>query len=72
MKLTPWFPKHVKPRRIGIYSTSYLGGGEGFSYWDGSAWWNQHPDKWSAKRDHWRTNGANQRKSWRGLAKEPK
>ena len=68
LKLTPWFDGSIKPVRAGVYETSY--GRSGYAYFDGKRWgWvNATVEQASKDQD---TNGAFQRKRWRGLAEDP-
>lgn len=68
-KVTPWFPCHVLPIRIGVYEIQAAG--NLYRFFDGAKW---HMGASSITTAH---NGrhtwlvTNNRK-WRGLAKEPK
>lgn len=67
MRLTDWFAPHIKPARVGVYSTLH-DGHYGYSFWNGARWggqWNS-PEKAAANREH---PLADQRKTWRGLAR---
>ena len=68
MKLTPWYPPHIKPVRVGVYETLRKGC---FQYWNGE-WWGY----WSStKKDAFGLNGGKsvfQHPRWRGLAHPPK
>jgi hypothetical protein len=70
MKLTEWYPAHIKPVRKGVYETS-RSGRLGYSYWTGRQWTNQ--SRYAAYADRHKTwiTGANQKKNWRGLAEPP-
>lgn len=41
MKLTEWYPAHIKPVRVGWYEIGTVGASEGeLMFWDGSLlWW---------------------------------
>jgi len=67
MKLTPWFPKTVKPIRPGVYQVDYAGN---YSYWTGDSWCLSICDRHSAFRI--RQPSRIQDRTWRGLAEEPK
>lgn len=73
--LTPWFPSDVKPFRSGLYELhpklSWFGK---WCWFDAqqNAWSNAGDTKERAMANKGWTNGANQRKSWRGLTKEEK
>lgn len=74
-KLTPWFPGHIKPVRVGVYQLP-SGGGEketGFQYWNGSAWgmWTFTATTAYLFRGSL-ANDMYQNDKWHGLAKEPK
>lgn len=74
MKLTPWYPGHVKPVRVGVYAVAFKSKEQPmFSNWNGKYW-----GTWA-----WRPEAANRWKNsigiigeldfyWRGIAKEPK
>lgn len=67
MRLTDWYPPHIKPARVGVYSTLH-DGHYGFSYWNGSRWggqW-QTAEKAAENKEH---ALADQRKTWRGVAR---
>lgn len=38
MKLTEWYPAHIKPMRVGIYETKHWLYGQGFRLWNGEYW----------------------------------
>jgi hypothetical protein len=58
-KLTPWFPAHIKPVRVGDYECT----GSSFKWhWNGAIWCNNGYDKWPC---------LNQKRVWRGLAEDP-
>jgi hypothetical protein len=69
-KFTPWFPADVKPVRIGVYETRFGDNPRisGFSEWAGE-WSNQTSVNGG---DNFFSDGAIQKKEWRGLAKAPK
>ena len=69
MKLTPWFPSHVKPVHVGIYKTR-VGhwDSEFFSYWNGRQWSIGYPSMKTAMMNK-RTTAAHQSKTWQGIAK---
>ncbi|WP_321853144.1 hypothetical protein [Burkholderia cenocepacia] len=73
--LTEWFPPHIKPIHVGVYSacmevvtdrfgTSHLE--YGFARWDGHRWGAMCSDIRSAE-ELLRRHAASQAKSWRGL-----
>lgn len=67
-KLTPWFPPHIKPVRVGVYPIKC--DAKMFAKWDGLRWsaaaFTTTPDQW------YFGSFAAQGKSWRGLTKETK
>jgi hypothetical protein len=69
MKLTPWFDPWVRPKRKGVYQTSWFG--DGYSYFNGAEWTNQRETVASALYFKHNTEGAAQEKAWRGLAEKP-
>ena len=71
MKLTEWYPAHIKPVREGVYETS-MSGRRGYSYWTGRQWSNQSKHAVYTERSKAWIGGANQKKNWRGLAEPPK
>lgn len=72
-ELTPVFPAHIKPVRVGVYHTR-MGRDDGYSLWRGNEWGHQwvRPGDAAARPDG---NGggtpACQSKEWRGLAADP-
>lgn len=74
MKLTPWYPGHVKPVRVGVYERDYAENPKSsrprFCYWDGAAWGCYGMTKDNAK--NFSLASAAQSLPWRGIAKEPK
>jgi len=70
MKLTPWFDPWVKPKRKGVYRTSWFG--DGYAWFDGKEWSNQNGSIEEASRNRRWNQGAAQEKAWRGLARAPK
>lgn len=75
MKLTPWYPGHVKPVRVGVYERDYADNLKcrrpRFCYWDGIAW-NCHGTTKEHAEIFKDTPSAYQFLEWRGIAKEPK
>ena len=67
MKLTPWFPKTVKPVWPGIYQVDFAGS---YSYWTGSYWYLPARTRHQAFRV--RRPAQIQAHRWRGLIEEPK
>lgn len=70
MKLTEWYPAHIKPVRKGVYETD-MSGRLGYSYWTGKQWSNQSLNAAYAERYKTWTQLASQEKKWRGLAEPP-
>lgn len=72
MKFTKWFGPEQKPVRVGAYETSFHGF-DGFSWFDGCMWGNQSQTHHGAL-ERWeqdKHDGAEQDKTWRGLAEKP-
>lgn len=69
LKLTPWFPGHVKPAHDGVYEAT-LWGITCLHHWNGSYW-----GKPGGDIEHATAAGENkyhhQEMSWRGLAVKP-
>lgn len=67
--LTPWYPPHIKPVRVGVYETRviFMSEGENYQYWDGTQW------GYCAHRPEYCTNFPSelQNRCWRGLAHPP-
>ena len=69
MNLTPWYPPHLKPVRVGVYQAipKHVPDCRVYSYWNGFKWF------W----DSWTVDGArlnrnvsmHQDKRWRGMVK---
>ena len=38
MRLTPWYPAHTRPVRVGVYNASQFFNEHIYRYWDGE-WW---------------------------------
>ena len=70
-KLTPWFPAHIKPARPGVYFVKGAAGMRGYAYWSGRLWGWRLGSAQRAAEQQW-GEGADQFKTWCGLAKEPK
>lgn len=71
LKLTPWFPGHIKPERVGVYQ-QYNGWGEiGYQRWDGRRWhsWSNTPN--GAANTVFLAALSFQNDKWRGLAAKP-
>jgi hypothetical protein len=68
MKLTPWFPAHVKPVYPGVYEVRFPPG-KWYRRWDGKRWCvgNRNPEI-AANRVLLPVD----KREWRGLAKPPK
>lgn len=37
-KLTPWFPPHIKPVRVGVYETDAMDDAPCYQHWNGYIW----------------------------------
>lgn len=68
-KLTPWFPPHIKPVRMGVYEVKEPVAAPWYRWWNGKRWLlggsqiaaagrNNKPTPWGAT-------------AWRGLAEAP-
>jgi hypothetical protein len=68
MKLTPWFPAHIKPVYPGVYEVRFPPG-TWYRRWDGTRWYSGDSDKKIAALST--LKGASPL-PWRGLAKPPK
>jgi hypothetical protein len=69
-KLTPWFPGHIKPLRVGVYERQRAAFWTIFSYWDGKRWGFNHDTAADALRDR-KFHSYSQGMPWRGLASDP-
>ena len=69
MKLTPTFPGHIKPVRVGIYQRKDCATW-GYAYWSGSQW---SADWLSARKAYLNRDYVSfcQQLPWRGLAVKP-
>lgn len=63
-KLTPWFPPHIKPVRVGWYIATVNKDNTISRWWDGSNW------NYGATTDT--AHCIMQERNWRGLAERPK
>lgn len=64
-ELTPWFPAHTKPVRVGVYQVSDSYGHYWYCLWDGSSWSIARNTVRTAYRsDHIRS--LYQNREWRG------
>jgi hypothetical protein len=74
MKKTEWFPADVKPYWVGVYDATYMKlSGEiftGYALWTGIHWGTSRPTVEAAERS-WQPSEF-QKKTWRGLAEQPK
>lgn len=67
-KLTPWFPAHIKPVRVGVYETDKNRGR--YQHWNGRFWGPY--DQSSRTAWLWQDyRSGYQSPSWRGLAHPP-
>jgi hypothetical protein len=81
MKLTDWYPAHVKPVREGVYERDAADSdGRAFAYWDGNRWFSLHWVGLSDPKTAARaiecaraavTPSSWPRTAWRGLAEDP-
>lgn len=66
-KLTPWYPPHVKPVRVGLYQATVFERAPThdapYMYWDGKQWMNPYNDGMRCMA---------QDRAWRGLARRPR
>ncbi len=67
MKFTPWFPSEITPVHAGVYQ---VWNSRTYAYWNGKKW------GWAMRSVNEAnclriTNGADQFKTWRGLAEKP-
>lgn len=72
MKLTPWYPGHIKPVRKGVYQLwSGTRDKIGYQYWDGAFWrsWYSTPETAFSARNSLAAGAMFQNDEWRGIAK---
>lgn len=73
MKLTKWFPGHIKPVRKGVYMQR-CGHRmqDGYQYWNGKEWgcWFESPE-FAYKYRNYVVGLKFQNYKWRGLAEKP-
>lgn len=71
-KLTKWFPREVKPVRVGVYETdaNFYKGYQRFQHWNGEFWNSYCTTIQSASTETDYSSYQNVR--WRGLAEQPK
>ena len=73
LKLTPWFPGHVKPARPGVYQQRSGGTGAhvGYQKWTGAHWlqWCETAEKAEKVPFYWKAGSFYQNDPWRGVAK---
>jgi hypothetical protein len=73
-KLTPWFPAHVVPVRIGVYEVDDEDGIDGpwYAYWDGRKFgfrcWKGPQEAFNYRYDK---TYLSEFSKWRGLAEDP-
>lgn len=70
-RLTPWFPSHIKPVRVGEYNASVRRDPAVRRWWNGRKWsrayfWPEH-----APGFKWLTAADQHSIEWRGLASPP-
>lgn len=74
-KLTPWYPPHIKPVRVGVYETDaffeVVDGVAVFQYWNGRYWGTYSGKEIKAATMSW-WESKHQNVRWRGLAHPPK
>jgi hypothetical protein len=72
MKLTDWYPKNVKPIRVGVYRTDASQTGTAtYQHWNGRFWGLFAPTP--ARANQYREFPSQHSKpKWRGFAEEPK
>ena len=73
-KLTPWFPAHVKPARVGVYEVDDQDGmiGPWYAYWNGRRFgWRSWKGPQEAYESRFDSIGLDERAIWRGLAEDP-
>ncbi len=69
--LTPWFPGHIKPVRVGLYQQlSKANQTIGYQYWDGEQWgsWCYSPEL-AYEHRFYKVHKEYQNDDWRGIAK---
>ena len=78
MKLTDWFGPDVKPVRIGVYQIQLSVRGDSYAYWSGTRWgactgaaYGDAGIEIALEAELRNYEGANQNKTWRGLAEAP-
>jgi len=71
MKLTEWYPAHIKPVRKGVYETKCLElAWSTYQYWNGERWGGFCKTIHSADTKHNRNFVSScQNQMWRGIAK---
>ena len=71
MKLTEWYPAHIKPVRVGVYNVETWANPDSpwFSYWDGNIfnYYCNSVDDAFRNRRKWGCGKATSQ--WRGIAK---
>jgi hypothetical protein len=65
MKLTKWYPGHIKPVRVGVYQRDY-GSYFAYCFWDGFVFSVGYLELKSFKKD---SPSPHQNLRWRGVAK---
>ena len=70
--MTPWFPAHIKPVRVGVYEVRLVftpsDFDDGYAYYDGEKWSCMVCDFSDVERaGFW---GAEQKKAWRGFTQD--
>lgn len=74
MKLTRWFPRHIKPAYVGEYNASICRDTDIMRWWNGSNWSNAYLANTSDEiKKHMRSQkSVVSRLEWRGLANKPR
>ena len=71
IKMTDWFPPHIKPVREGVYEiklTAVRGYHRMYATWNGLKW--SRASHYASGGWHEKFRGADQDKYWRGFTKE--
>ena len=72
MKLTPWYPGHVKPVRVGVYERDYGDDDQTPSYCYFDKVWSSYGGSVEEAESYKDYVSSEQCYPWRGIAKEPK
>jgi len=74
-KLTPWFPAHIKPVRVGVYEIKEPDGTLFYNKWDGKNWHWGSKSKYKSEQNIHPMNVADADRliaRWRGLSQPTK